>query len=323
MLSLVIVTLAASFASNLAYAAIARRYRPEARFAQAAVSKERFTEMWRFGVVAFTTRSASTLAVQAGPVIAMLLLGPVAVGVYSIATQLTQNCQRLVIQLGEAIYPSVMKLGGVGDKEGLRTIFQQYSRYTFLIALLLYLGVLVFAGDFIALWVGRDFESAVPVVRILAIAELAALFASTAGLTLLSLGKLRVTLSLSMAEAIGIVFFSLLFVGPFGLGLPGLALGFLVPTTFARVAAYPMLAARAVDTSYRLLLTGIGWRVAVVGSLTLAVLYGIREWVGTASWPRFILAISAASIVYGMFAVPMFLSRKEVAGLFRAVRLIR
>lgn len=308
---LVAATVGTSLFSALACAALARRLQPDMRITVRRVSGERFGEMWKFGIVAFSSRSASTLAVQSGPLIAMTFLGPAAVGVYGIAVQLTQSCQRVIEQLGTTMYPSLMRLAGVTDKAGLAALFTRNARYSYSIACLLYIGLLVFAPAFLALWVGPDFDPAVPVIRILAVADLVGFLTSTGTLTLFGLGKLRMSFVVSTFDAIATVALSVLFTGPFGLGLPGLALGVLVPRIVVGGIAYPLLTARAINLDYRRYLLMIGSRVLLAGALTLVVFLLVRFVGRTDTWLTFFLTVGVAAIAYMPIGILLFLEKGE------------
>lgn len=308
---------------NALNVALATRCFPGSGFARRSISRERFGEMWKFGTVAFTSRTASTMAAQSGPVIAMAFIGPAAVGIYSIALQLVQICQRILEQLGVVIYPSVMKLGGVEDKEGLKRVFLWYSRLVFLVGALLYFGVIAFGPGFIRLWVGPEFDAAGSVTRILAVGELLMLAGSTGTFTLFSLGRLKINLQVSVAEAIAMVLLAVLFAGPLGMGLPGLALGTIIPMIVARGIAYPLAAARTMGLSYPTYVSKLALRVGVVALLIVPAFLYLESLFGARTWPTFFAAIAAATVLYAIVAAPILLGwegRTKVLELLRARR---
>jgi len=323
LVGLVWVMVGTLFVTNVLNVVLAGKCFPGSGFARRWVSRERFAEMWRFGTVAFTSRTASTIAVQSGPVIAMAFIGPAAVGIYSIALQLVQTCQRILEQLGTVIYPSVMKLGGVEDRAGLKNVFLWYSRLVFLVGGLLYLGVIAFGPAFIGLWVGPDFAEAGLVARILAAGDLLMLAGSTATLTLFSLGRLKINLQVSVAEAIAMVLLAVLFAGPLAMGLPGLALGTALPMVVARGIAYPLAAARAIDLSYPAYLAKTAARVGAVAILIVPAFLYLEELFGARTWPTFFVAVAAATALYAVVAAPILLGwegRTKVLELLRARR---
>lgn len=308
---LVVVTVGATLLTGAAYSVLARRFQPGARFSWRLVSSARLSEMWRFGLVSFANRSANTLAVQAAPVLAMAFIGPAAVGIWGVCMQLIQSCRRLLEQLGAVLFPSIMRLGGKEDRSGLRALFFSYARFSFLIAGLLYFGILAFGAPFLRLWVGPEFESSTDIVQILSVADLLALLASTAALTTFSLGRLKANLIIAVSEAVGIVVLSFLFAGPLALGLPGLAFGTLIPIAIARGIAYPLVASRVVEYSYPRYLGSMLVRLGVAGALSIAVFRWIELNVGTATWSQFFATVALASLAYVPIGVAAFLRSED------------
>ena len=113
--------------------------------------------MWRFGLASFVARTSSTMANDSAPIIGMWILGPEAVAIYSIALTLTQNARRVLDQAGTAIFPSVMKAGAIKDFPGLRSLYLRFMDISFAIGSLVFVGMIVFSGDFLLLWVGPEY----------------------------------------------------------------------------------------------------------------------------------------------------------------------
>ena len=313
---LVLVNVVNNALGTWALLAVARRLFATLQLRRALVSRTRFREIWKFGVVSFGSRTASTLAVQTAPIVAMTFIGPKAVGVYGIAQMLIQNCQRVVEQLGVTIYPTIMKLGGTGERAAMRAAFEWYSRAVLLVGGLLYFGVIVFGAPFIDLWLGPELAAAPPLAAILACSELATVFTSTATLTLFSLGRLRVQFTIAVLHALSIVLLSVLLTGPLGFGLTGLAVGVLLPSIAFAGFAYPRAAARAIDLPLRPFYLRASARLLLVAALALAVFAGAARVVGVESWPRLLTAIAASTLVYLLLAAPVTLG---LDGLRRAI----
>ncbi len=204
-------------------------------------SIERLKEMWRYGVASFVSRTASTMAADSAPLIGMWLLGPEAVAIYSVAMTLTQYSRRLIDQANSSIFPSVMKAGSIKDYAGLRALYIRYMDIAFAIGSLVMIGLMVFSGDFLVLWVGPEYAAGGWVVAILAFGYLAQCVASTGNLTLASLDKIGTTVKIGVGEAVACLVLTAALPGLFGWGLIGLALGTMLPRLFTSLAIYPRL----------------------------------------------------------------------------------
>lgn len=305
LIGLVVVNVVVGVVGVFGHYWLARRLWPELRVRAGDVRWIRFTELWQFGLVSFASRTASTLAVQAGPIIAMSVLGATAVGLYTVATTLVQHCLRIVEQLGVVIYPTIMKQGGTNDLSAMRTTFILYSRLVMVVGGLLYFGVVVFGEAFIRLWLGPQVVEAATVAAILAAAELAAVFTSTATLILFSLGRLRTQLAIALSHAVSIVAASVLFTAALGLGLIGLALGTLIPSVLFLAGAYPVAAAREIQLDIGSFYLGTLLRLLVVGAIAIVGFKLIVTVTGTSSWPHLLSGIAFATISYMILAAPL------------------
>ncbi len=317
--ALVLITLGASVTGVLiSWRALRRMFGAEMP-SVVAFNMERLSEMWRFGLASFASRTSSTMANDSAPLIGMWLLGPEAVGVYSVAMTLTQYSRRLIDQAGSAIFPSVMKAGAIRDYDGLRSVYLRFMDLSFGIGSLVFIGMIVFSHSFLGLWVGPTYQEGAVVVAILAFGYLMQGVASTAQLTLASLDRVNLTMKIGIAEAIGCVVLTAALPGLFGLGLAGMALGATLPRLVTSCAVYPALVvsllgeplrasmARAIRSN---LLLSAG--VSAAFTLVWFVLPGH-------TWPTLVAACSLITLLH----VVLLGSRYEILGVGRAKAALR
>lgn len=307
---LALVTLAVNWfiATGMALAAM-RRY-PTLVVSLALANRERFAEIWKFGLTAFVTRSASQLVYESGQVVAMYFLGPAAVGVYSVATMLIQNARSLIEQIGVTIYPSVMRAGSVKDFPALRAMFDWYARISFLLALLLYLGLAVFGGRFIELWVGPEFSLAFSVLQLLAIGELGQIFTSTGTLSLFALDRVRFNLYIAVLEAllnlaISIVLLALTH------SIIGAAIGFCLPMFLFRGIIIPIVCTRILEIPYKEYMRAIGRPVSAIVATTGLLFLAIDRVLPHTGWPTFIIGVVIASSLYAFPSAALLLGKQR------------
>jgi O-antigen/teichoic acid export membrane protein len=238
--ALVLITVGSSLVSGGVTLLATRRAYGAAMPALFSFSLRRLQEMWRFGVAAFTARTASTMANDSAPIVGMWVLGPEAVAVYSVAMSLTQYGRRLIDQAGNAIFPSVIKAGAVRDVAALRALFFRYMDVSFAIGSLLFIGLMVFSHSFLGLWMGTAYQSGAVVVAILAFGYLMHAVASTGPSTLAALDRVTLTMKIELVDAF--VCIGLTSVLPMlGLGIAGMALGATLPRLITCCVVYPWL----------------------------------------------------------------------------------
>jgi O-antigen/teichoic acid export membrane protein len=313
---LVVVTVGTSAIGLAINGAAVRRVYAAERPRMIAFSAARLAEMWRFGVASFAGRTASTLANDSAPVIGMWVLGPEAVGIYSVAMTLAQHARRVVDQAGSAIFASVMKAGAIKDMRGLRAIFLRFMDVSFAIGSLVFIGLMVFGHGFLGLWVGPEYQAGALVAAILAFGYLMQSVASTATFTLLSLDRVNVTAVIGIGEAIACVALTAVLPGTFGIA--GLALGATLPRLATNCVLYPWLAVAAMGDELR---PPMAQAIArnLVRCVAVAALFG-AVWAAmpTTTWPTLI----GAFIVVTLLHLVLFGDRYQVSAAERVHALV-
>lgn len=261
-------------------------------------SIERLKEMWRYGVASFVSRTASTLANDSAPLIGMWLLGPEAVAIYSVAMTLTQYTRRLIDQANSAIFPSVMKAGAIKDLPGLRALYTRFMDMSFAIGSLIFIGMIVFAKDFLGLWVGASYEAGGVVAGILAFGYLMQSVASTAPLTLAAMDRIGTTVKIGLGEAFACVVLTAALPGLFGLGLAGMALGATLPRLFSNWALYPRLAIQIMGPELKEdLLRHLGRNLLICAGV-LGAFLAIHWATPSRTWPGLILSVALVTVLH-------------------------
>lgn len=289
--------------------AVTRRY-PAFEVSLALANRERFTEIWKFGLTAFVTRSASQFVYESGQVVVMHFLGPAAVGVYSVATMLIQNARGLIEQVAVTIYPSVMRAGSVKDFPALRSMFDWYARIGFFLALLLYLGLAVFGGRFIALWVGPEFSLAATVLQLLVVGELGQIFISTGTHSLFALDRIRFNLYMALLEAVSNIVLSIVLVA-LTHSIMGAAIGFCLPMFLFRGIIIPIVCTRVLEIPYKEYMLAIGVRVAAIAGATVVIFAAIEHFLPHSGWNTFIVGVAIAGVLYPLPSAALLLGKER------------
>jgi O-antigen/teichoic acid export membrane protein len=254
--------------------------------------------MWRFGIASFITRTASQLIYQSGNIVVMIFFGPAMVALYSVASMLIQYGEKLVEQIGSAFYPSIMKAGSLGDPRSLERIFVWYARLAFYFGGLIYMGFVVFGRQFIDLWLGSGFEDAATVLSILSFSELLSHFGRIGWSILFSLDKIRFNLLLSICEAIATIVLALAFIGLFGFGIEGVALGILTSMVATRAIAHPLYTTACIGINYRDYVAEIGSRVGILLPVSFIVFTMIGRQQLAPTWIWFFSEVAIGVIMY-------------------------
>ncbi len=112
-----------------------------------------------FSAYAYLSRLASMLHQHADKLIIGALAGPVALAFYAVPNQLASRVLGLTYRLGSVIYPRVSALAATGQREPLRLLYLDATRWLSYLNLAV-LGVIALTGEeFLRRWVGPAFVS--------------------------------------------------------------------------------------------------------------------------------------------------------------------
>lgn len=283
------------------------------------VSWVRLREMWTFGIANFVTRSARQVTENADELVVLWFFGPTAVGIYSIANMLIQYARRGIDQIGIAMFPSIMKAGGVANVNELQTMFLWKARLSLFIAVLVGSGLIVFGGDFIGLWVGPEMAAAAIVLSILATSELFSQFESCGSSILFGLGRVKFNVSASIAEAATNFGASIALVTLAGMGFEGVALGTLISVLIFRVGLYPWYTTKFIDFSVSRYFSATAWRAVLLALLAISIFSAEKRFLAIHSWPTFFALVLVGTSIYLPIGSALALGWRETFGVWRRI----
>lgn len=221
---------------------------------------------------------------------------------YTLTKYLPETLTNFVSIFVFSISPGLGRVIGAGDLEKARRVRAEVMSLTWLIVTSAGATILLWNRSFVGLWVGSQHDAGT--VSTLLIILLATQFilirndANIIDLTLdlrrkVVLGLVSVALSLTAAAVL---------VGPLGLGIPGLCIGFAGGRVLLSVA-YPWIVGRHLGLSSRTQLQAIARPVLVT-----AILLGLAFWFGgklnARTWP--ILVISTGLTAVAAFAAAFY-----------------
>lgn len=293
-------TLAATVVSIIAFVLLSKKVVPEfhiqPRLANLAVLKMLLV----YGGFAVIIAVADILRLKIDSIVIGRMVGMAEVGIYGVAALLIQYMLNLVASGMGVLTPRFAALDGADNREELKHTFLRSLSVSSFIACGAGLMALLFGGSFLRLWVGREFEAAIPVLGILAVSYMFAL-SQTPGIGLMyALNKHRYYAAATMAEAIANVTLSILLAPRYV--IIGVAMGTAIPMILVKFFVQPIYVARIVNIRLRDYTKAIAPAFAI--SLTMALVYDIppRYWdIGLLeinTYWRLAAAMAAAGVIY-------------------------
>jgi O-antigen/teichoic acid export membrane protein len=213
-----------------------------------------------------------------------------AVAVWAIGQRLAELTQRLANQLNDILFPAVVEHDTAARNDRLQKIFLLGTRLSLAAAVPLAGGMLLLAGPLITTWVGTDFSGSVIVLQLLSFIVIVRVGNATASTLLKGSGSHKLIAATNMSAAVANVALSIALVHP--LGLPGVAMGTLIPVTLVMMLIVFPAGCRRVGLSVTQGLMDAVWPAVWPAAVMAAYVFATRPLV-----PHHLIAVA---IEYGI-----------------------
>jgi O-antigen/teichoic acid export membrane protein len=229
------------------YRANAYRVFPGLRIRASLFRRERLREVTGFSIHMAVIDWANKLNYSVDALVIGAFVNTAAVAVWAIAQRLAEFAQRLANQLNDILFPAVVENDTAARLQRLQRIFIDGTKLSLATVVPLSGSMLLLAHPLVAAWVGEEFAASASILQILSIVVIIRVGNAT-GMTLLKgAGSHRIVSAANITTAVCNVVLSIALVHPFG--LPGVALGTLIPVGTASVFLLFPLACRRVALS--------------------------------------------------------------------------
>jgi O-antigen/teichoic acid export membrane protein len=276
---------------------LASDWRPQRRH-----TRRHFRDLWAPSACMIGVRLVLLLQQQSPRALIGYFLGPVALGLYGVSWRIVEILYLLLIRpVSDVALPTFARLQD--DMHRLRQVLHAARRLSAVIAMPTFVGLALVAPELLPMVLGGDWDGAVPVVQLLAIAGVAMSISSTSGMVPQALGRWDVTL-ITRAVAAALIVAAILSVREAGLVAiaAGVAAGTLlmIPVHFyvvgrltatpasAQVFAYAPIVAAALVMAAAVL----GWRQVLIDDLANITLLATSVVLGAAVYFAALLVLA-------------------------------
>lgn len=206
-------------------------------------------EMLSFGGKQFIGALAGRLTYQVNAVQVARALGPAQLALYNRPMSLTNIVGTFVGKLATMLTPLASEMESSGRTDDIRNLLMRTTQASAFLALPGVVFLAIMSGPILRLWMGPRYESAAPVLVLLALGHLGA-FVNRPMITILigMNAQTRYILG-SLAAAVSSVVLCGLFIGPLGAGLMGAALAVVLPLTLLGTFYLPVYGCRLLGVS--------------------------------------------------------------------------
>lgn len=219
-----------------------------------------------------------------------------AVGVYGIAALLTRYMGLMVTTGMGVLMPRFTALHASNDDEKIKEIFVKSLRVSAFLAFGSSMLAIIFGGQFITLWVGKDFADSTIVLWILSFSFAFAL-SQTPGIGLMyALKKHRFYAIATTIEAIANIALSILLVSEYG--IIGVALGTAIPMLIVKILVQPVYVSKIINITILEYAKPIGIPLMISSVIVIiAYIFGIITY-DLVAIPRLIFSGTVICLLY-------------------------
>ena len=231
LVELVAATTVVRLLTFLVYRANAYRVFPALKLRLSSFRRDRLREVTSFSVYMLLIDWANKMNYSVDALVIGAFLSTSAVAVWTVGQRLAEVTQRLTNQLNDVLFPTVVD-NDAGARIGrLRAIFVQGTRLSLATVVPMGGAMMLMAGPLVQAWVGPEFARSALILQLLTLSVIVRVGNATAGTVLKGAGKHRLVAFTNVAAAVVNLALSIALVKAFG--LPGVAVGTLVPICIA------------------------------------------------------------------------------------------
>ena len=228
---------------------IIHRIAPDLRFGLAGPNREMFRKLTSFSSSMFLHRIGGQLESKTDEIVIGTFLPVSSVTPYNLARKLSAFPQMLTEQFLTVLLPLASKLHAENELSRLRTVYIISTRLTLAVFLPVGTSLIFLAAPFLRVWVGEEFAQYSHLVLILSLAIMIDTTTWPAGLVLQGMGLPRFSGVMSIFAGLSNLILSLLLVRT--LGLTGVAVGTLIPTSVVCIGFVIPYTMRAIGAQIR------------------------------------------------------------------------
>ena len=281
-------------------AGLLKKLHPPIRFDLGALNKATFRMLFDYGIITFFISIAWLLIANTSNVLIGYFLDAESITKYAIAAGFVIYLRSLIQAISFPLRPIISHYEALGKSENVTQIYTMGTKYLYFLAFVLAGGTMVYADDFIRLWMGPGYEQSAVILKILIIPAAFYLPQSVANSVLFGTGQHRKLLYMVIIEGVLNVGLSIILINRYGLS--GIAWGAAASQLFVCLLLIPPVMKSVLNIRmvafYRLLLVSVIPAFLVSGLLA----YLLRQILAPANWFLFfgeVALVAALSAISG------------------------
>ncbi|HPD18617.1 MAG TPA: oligosaccharide flippase family protein [Candidatus Goldiibacteriota bacterium] len=292
---IVIVQMTTTLAETIILVFFAKVIFPPLKIGLKYVNFEKFKTMFNVGSRLFFSRVATQINNNVDKLILGYFLNPVMTAYYQIGSSIAKGITNIPEILGlYSLLPAASELKNKNQNNKIPVLYNRVNKYIFFVALFLCSGFIIFGREFINLWLGRGYNEAYMVLRILSIAYTLGVAGYAAMNLLNGMEKINETMTVSIVCAIINVMLSIVLTKFYG--LKGAAVGTLISMGISAVWFY-LLFYKIIKCHLNLVEIFIKPLLCILAAFCINFLIELKI-ITYSNWMLFFVKIFIFSVIY-------------------------
>ncbi len=267
-LALAVVTLLASIPGKIIIIHFSKKNLPFIRLNFRDWTRKNTKTLYSYGAYTFIAQLAYQLKFHIDPIVITSFMGLASVTHYRVGGRLVHYYDTLISRIMDIFLPVFSRQDGAKDYESLKKTFFFASRISICISTFIGFGLILWGKPFIQVWMGPEYLDAYPVLVILVMGFLFALWQRPSLDLIFGTAKHKIYSLLSLGEGVFNLLLSLILVRYYG--LIGVAVGTLVPMIIMKVIIQPVYVCRVSSIDYGEYVSRM-LKTAVIACVSLAI----------------------------------------------------
>jgi O-antigen/teichoic acid export membrane protein len=278
---------------------ILRRSVPDLRVGWRFVSRMEAREIFGWSWQLFLNNIAVAIIYQTDNLVVASGVGLAAVTIYTLTSRLPMYAMPLIFTLGDSCHPGAFELYEQGKLDRLREVYVRVMRLTAAAGLTVAIVALAFNESFMRLWVGPNNFGGMELTAIFVFIMFYRVMMQVASIIVISSGKLKGVVLMSLAEAVLNLVLSVWWVRNYG--IVGVAMG--TATAGALTSGWYVIRFTARELRMNVFdYVGRGIAAPLLCAVPAAALaFTLLHFYPVTSWPRLFIEASAVGSVYALF----------------------
>jgi len=277
----------------------ARQILPESSLTLELLDRTEICAILKFSLLDCFIQGCKSLTNYSGDLIVVCFLGPAAVTQFSLANGISRHFRRLAKSITSVAMPVASQLNAEKRAKELGKMAVGMTASLAAVGTLITVGMWIFGGWFLELWLGRAYVASVyPIMMLLVLSRAITMTTCVLQATLMGLGRLRALSVLGMIEGLGVLALGTWLVSWYG--VQGMAWTiFLLQSTLSGIAL-PIYYCWRTELSARTFLLRTLSAVACCALGLVPLAFALRWALGDATWAGLAVVASALGSVGGL-----------------------